>query len=258
MYDSRPDTLEHIKSVAGKLTRVARDLLHRATVHDASKLEPPEKELFDEFTPKLKDVTYGSDEYKGYLEQLQVALDHHYASNRHHPEHFENGVSDMTLMDVMEMLMDWWAATERHADGDIYKSLEHNRERFNIDPQLASILKNTIDRMKGEQMDISKNPKASNWTDADGHPAGGTVEGLGISIQWQDGTISDNGHNGAQPEQIIWAAIKRLEFFQESPFACPENGLAIKHLEEALKALEQRTSKRTEQGVEGKHQAHNS
>ena len=60
---------------------------------DNSKLESPEKELFDEYTPKLKDCTYGSDEYKEFLKGLKVALDHHYANNSHHPEHYENGVN---------------------------------------------------------------------------------------------------------------------------------------------------------------------
>jgi hypothetical protein len=228
-------------------------------VHDASKLEPPEKELFDKFTPKLKDTTYGSDEYKGYLAELQVALDHHYAANRHHPEHFEGGINDMTLMDVVEMLMDWWAATERHADGDIYKSLEHNRERFNIDPQLASILKNTIDRIQGEQMDISK---LDVWTttevDENNIVKGGETTGAGLSITWQNGVLNEEKPNGATVENVIWAACSRLKAFQESPLACDENKEALKHLVLAIESLKKRTEKRRSQGVEGKYQAHNS
>ena len=72
------------------------------------------------------------------------ALKHHYAANSHHPEHYENGIDGMTLIDVLEMLCDWKAATERHADGDIMRSLEVNRERFGISDQLANILANTV------------------------------------------------------------------------------------------------------------------
>ena len=32
-------------------------------------------------------LTYGSDEYKACLTEMKPALDHHYAANRHHPEH---------------------------------------------------------------------------------------------------------------------------------------------------------------------------
>ena len=45
--DSTAETLKHIKSVSDKLSIMAASLLHRAQVHDQSKLESPEKELFD-------------------------------------------------------------------------------------------------------------------------------------------------------------------------------------------------------------------
>jgi hypothetical protein len=51
----------------------------------------------------------------------------------------------MSLFDVLEMLLDWKAATERmKGGGDIRRSLEINRERFKLTPQLESILANTI------------------------------------------------------------------------------------------------------------------
>ena len=71
------------------------------------------------------------------------ALAHHYANNRHHPEHHKNGVDDMTLIDVLEMLIDWKAASERHNDGNILKSIEKNADRFGLSPQLVKILENT-------------------------------------------------------------------------------------------------------------------
>jgi len=146
-YDSAPDTQLHIKTVRGFIDQFIYRLGERGSRHDASKLESPEKELFDEYTPKLRDMTYGSDEYKACLGQMGVALKHHYAVNSHHPEFHENGVSGMDLLDVFEMLADWRAATSRHADGDIVKSLEINRKRFGLSDQLFEILMNTIDRM---------------------------------------------------------------------------------------------------------------
>lgn len=145
-YDSTSDTLLHIKRVSQLLTEAASELIRRANVHDNSKLESPEKELFDEFTPKLKETTYGSEEYKKYLKELKVALDHHYENNSHHPEHYENGVNGFDLFDLIEMFFDWKAATERHADGDIMKSININKERFGIDEQICDIFKNTVTR----------------------------------------------------------------------------------------------------------------
>lgn len=146
-YDSEADTLKHIKRVAQLMNDAASELIRRANVHDDSKLLSPEKELFDEFTPKLKGTTYGSDEYKDFLKQLKVGLDHHYANNTHHPEHYENGVNGFDLFDLIEMFFDWKAATERHADGNIFKSLQINKDRFGLSDQLIDILTNTANRL---------------------------------------------------------------------------------------------------------------
>ena len=142
-YDSKIDTLLHIKRVSELMTQAASELIKRANIHDSSKLESPEKELFDEFTPKLKECTYGSNEYREFLKELKVGLDHHYAHNSHHPEHYENGVYGMNLFDLIEMILDWKAAGERHADGNIYKSIEINNDRFKLSPQLSQIFTNT-------------------------------------------------------------------------------------------------------------------
>lgn len=127
------------------MVQLVTEALERSACHDGSKTESPEVEVFDEFTPKLKTSTYGSDEYKGYLEAMGEGLKHHYSVNRHHPEHFPNGVNDMTLVDLVEMLADWKAATERHDDGDIAKSLEIQRDRFGLSEQLVSIFRNTAE-----------------------------------------------------------------------------------------------------------------
>ena len=66
MYDSRLETHKHINRVQYFLTLMINELLFKINNHDSSKLESPEKEIFDEMTPKLAGCTYGSDEYKGY------------------------------------------------------------------------------------------------------------------------------------------------------------------------------------------------
>lgn len=113
------DTLRHIERVRNLLNICVGDLLHRGETHDQSKMAPPELELFMEYTPKLKDVTYGSPEYQEFLKGLKPALDHHYANNSHHPEHYKNGLEDMNLLDLVEMMCDWKASSERHNDGNI-------------------------------------------------------------------------------------------------------------------------------------------
>lgn len=143
--------LDHKKQVAFLLHAVTAELLKRAIEHDDSKFSPEELEAFEEATPRLKTLTYGSDEYKAELRKMKYALQHHYQQNRHHPEYFEfesdhiNGIDHMNLIDLIEMVCDWIAAAKRVKDGDIYKSLPINKERFHIDDQLFAILRNTID-----------------------------------------------------------------------------------------------------------------
>jgi hypothetical protein len=139
------ETRKHILNVIKFMNIIVSELIIRAQNHDGSKLESPELELFTIYTEKLASCTYGSEEYKGFLEKLKPALDHHYASNnRHHPEHYKNGVNDMNLIDLVEMIVDWAAACKRHNDGNLRKSIEINAKRFGIDSQLTKILENTV------------------------------------------------------------------------------------------------------------------
>lgn len=147
VYDSKADTLLHIKRVSELLTQAACELIKRANCHDSSKLLSPEKELFDEFTPNLAKCTYGSGEYLGYLKELRFALDHHYLHNSHHPEHYINGVNGFDLFDLIEMFFDWKAAGERHLDGNIYISIEANKTRFDLSDQIVDIFINTAKRL---------------------------------------------------------------------------------------------------------------
>jgi hypothetical protein len=143
-YDSTEDTKRHIEDVQNEIFRFNAKMFVRATEHDKSKLQSPEKEYFDKYTPLLKELVYGSDEYKASLAALKPALDHHYANNSHHPEHYEFGIYDMSLYDIIEMFCDWKAAVKRNKDGDIRKSLDYNRIRFQMSDQLYRIFVKTL------------------------------------------------------------------------------------------------------------------
>ena len=145
MSESKFKTMRHIETVRNYLNNCIKILIDRAENHDQSKLAPPEAEIFEVYTLKLKDCTYGSDEYRQNMREMRVAIDHHNACNRHHPEHFPDGITDMNLFDLLEMLVDWRAAGMRHNDGDIYKSLEINQERFGYSDELKNLLKRTIE-----------------------------------------------------------------------------------------------------------------
>lgn len=143
-YDSRAETYKHIQAVQANVLLFVQKMMERAVKHDASKLEEPEKEYFDKYTPILEELEYGSDEYEQSLKAIDPALQAHYAKNDHHPEHYPNGVNGMTLMALVEMFCDWKAATERQNDGNLRKSLEHNREKYGLSDQIYEIFENTM------------------------------------------------------------------------------------------------------------------
>lgn len=138
-------TMRHIERVRNLLNKCVVELLSRGELHDQTKLASPEVEGFTELTKELATCTYGSPEYADCKKRLSKVLEHHYAHNRHHPEHWKHGIKDMNLIDLVEMLVDWKAASERHNDGNIRKSIEINGERFNMSPDLIRIFENSVD-----------------------------------------------------------------------------------------------------------------
>lgn len=61
-----------------------------------------------------------------------------------------SSINNMSLFDLLEMLIDWIASTERHADGDIEESIRINRDRFFMGKQLIQVFKNTIPWIKND------------------------------------------------------------------------------------------------------------
>ena len=89
-------------------------------------------------------------------------------------------------------------------------------------------------------------------------PRGGMTTGPGMTLVWQDGHIARDGRgnpideaNGTFVEDVVIAAIGRLEFYQATAFPCEENTAALEHLNAALDIMIKRRDRRTEQGTIG-------
>lgn len=144
------ETMQHILQVNRAMRVVVNSLLYRAANHDQSKLESPEIEIFTEYTDKLQHLEYGSPEYDQCRAEMKEALDHHYANNTHHPEHYKSGIEDMNLLDMIEMFVDWYAASKRHNDGNLRTSIAKNQTRFGMTDQLTRIFENTVPVLEGK------------------------------------------------------------------------------------------------------------
>ena len=144
-YDSRIDTMKHKNYVFDILNIIfIQELFKRASFHDDSKLEEPEKSTYDKYVPMLQKVKYGSDEYYEITKKMkEEGLSHHHKVNRHHPEHFQNGIEGMNLIDLVEMVCDWFAASLRSDTPFVEGGFDNNVKRFNIPPMLEMIIRNT-------------------------------------------------------------------------------------------------------------------
>jgi hypothetical protein len=138
----------HITLVKDNLFTIANKLQKRARNHDLSKLRGDELLGFIQINKVARKYPYGSDEYKAALEIDAVGL--HYSRNDHHPEYFSDGVSDMNLFQLIEMVADWKAASETYGQTTFDESLRKQRKRFHLDDKQFYIIQ-LIAEALGEQ-----------------------------------------------------------------------------------------------------------
>ena len=72
-----------------------------------------------------------------------------------------------------------------------------------------------------------------------------------LNVQFQRGSVRENGVNGVSNEALLKIVAHRLQGFQSGDFRCRENAIALTKIEEALMWLESRTKSRMARGVEG-------
>ncbi len=133
---------QHIKKVQLNMQEIVTKLGYRSIGHDESKYTEAEYALVHN-KARLNTTKYMSDAYKKLLEDVRPAIDAHVENNSHHPQYHENGINDMDIIDLLEMLADWKAACEDSVDGSLTQSLDKNVSRFNISEELESLLRRT-------------------------------------------------------------------------------------------------------------------
>lgn len=135
--------LDHKNAVRKRLTYLANQLLERAEHHDDSKLKFPEILWLSEMDKEPR-YPYGTPEYADKKKRWKELFEHHYKYNRHHPEHFVNGVEGMSLTDLCEYLIDISSYQNVMHPEQVMELLNGQAERFKLSEQLNQILKNTL------------------------------------------------------------------------------------------------------------------
>ena len=124
----------------GKI-ELGTQLLKRGCEHDNSKFDR------DEFR-KLSQILKQESKQCFTNAQTQLsndekkAIKYHWDHNRHHPEFFENPSEEMTELDIIEMVCDWYARSLQFGTDFIPFIMERQENRFHFsDKCFAKILK---------------------------------------------------------------------------------------------------------------------
>lgn len=144
-YKTTLDLENHLQLIRANILCVISLLAQRGIEHDKSKFSSIELESYIDVKDKLSEVAFGSVEYDAIKVSIQPAIDHHYIHNRHHPEHFNNGVNDMNIIDLIEMFCDWLAANKRNSQNNPHDSIEICGEKYQIPNMLKQIFHNSVE-----------------------------------------------------------------------------------------------------------------
>lgn len=143
MCDTESYILNHIKKVQNKICKLIVALSIRLQEHDKSKLEEPEFSLWKKIDEEPR-YPYGSKKYKEKIERYHELFEMHYNKNPHHPEHFQNGISDMTIIDLAEMLCDWISYKDNIRVTEAIDMVEKQSKRFGYSDEIKDMLINTL------------------------------------------------------------------------------------------------------------------
>jgi len=138
------DLLIHISEVKENIASIRNDLEKRGIAHDRSKFETFEFDSFAKTRQKFKTVDFGTKEYQECVDEIKPAIDHHYAANRHHTAYHFNGFNDMNLIDILEMLADWKAASRRSPGLRFVDSLPGAYRKYDIPENMQKHIESTL------------------------------------------------------------------------------------------------------------------
>jgi len=147
VIDTLAEILQHRAYVKANLDQIRAELEQLGDLHDLSKLDEEEFDAFCSTREDFKRANYGDALYKKCTERIKSAVERHYKLNRHHTGYHENGFADMDLIDILEMLADWKAASRRSPLLSFEDSLPKAFEMHNIPENMQKHILATLKRL---------------------------------------------------------------------------------------------------------------
>ena len=129
------------------VAQVRANLEQRGISHDRSKFLADEFDAFVQTRPRFRSANYGSPEYRACVDEIRPAIERHYARNRHHPDYYSQGVAGMSLIDLLEMLADWKAASDRNPNLTFADSLPKAYEKHGISEPMQRHIEQTLQEL---------------------------------------------------------------------------------------------------------------
>ena len=121
--------MQHREVVGERMIRLGEELIRRGRVHDRSKLRADEFGGYVRINAAGSEHDYGSEGLNRVMREESGVIELHKSRNSHHPEHHHDGVHSMGLLDLIEMVADWFGAVEIYG-GDIDESYIVMLKRF--------------------------------------------------------------------------------------------------------------------------------
>jgi hypothetical protein len=140
-------TNKHIGNIKKILDYIKEQINDRGNNHDKSKFNKNEIDGWI-LGSNLEQLDKNSDEYNQAKKLYDNAYKIHHKQNRHHPEYFKHGFSDMNVVDVVEIIADWMMdAVEENKSFE--QIVNEKQKEFNFDNAIRNLLINSAKEFNG-------------------------------------------------------------------------------------------------------------
>lgn len=142
----------HKQMIKADFENVSQYLLTIGDSHDNDKVEAGYvNDVYEEHFPVLKQIEFGSPEYKAYeLKHFKQAHAKH-AQNRHHYYNPLNEASDTDLFDVLEAIIDIRQSQRQYSDYSIDYIMKTFKDKGVLELDIEKLAYNTL--LKLEELD---------------------------------------------------------------------------------------------------------